>query len=175
MTKRSLRGDKGMTLVELVMGLVIISVITGVITGLFKAGITSFNTTLRQTLVLTNARKAFDGDGNSYGLLWQAREAGSINTLSASGLHLDSPRGFPVQYLVSDGVLWNVQQGDKTEQAKSISAMQTKYYQMNAQGIIMESAEASSATMITANLQMQSPQKKTYSFFSGAQLRNGPQ
>jgi len=161
-----------MTLVELVMGLVIIAVIAGIITGLFKAGIKSFHYTLRQTLVLANARKAFDGDGSAHGLLWQAREAGSVNTLGASTLHVDSPQGFPVQYTLSDGVLWNIQRGDQTEQAKAVTAMQTKYYHMSDQGIITESVDASSATLITVFLQMEAPRKKSYSFFSGGQLRN---
>ncbi len=175
LTKRSRtirRNNKGMTLVELVMGLVIIGVVAGIITGLFKAGITSFHHTLRQTLVLANARKAFEGDGSSHGLLWQARQAGSVNTLSPSDLHVDSPQGFPVKYTVSDGTLWNIQQGDQTEQAKAITALQTKYYRMSDEGFIAESVTASSATMVTVFLHMESPRKKTYHFFSGGRLRN---
>ena len=138
--------NRGTTLVELVLGMAVMAVIGGVVLGLFGAGLKSFRYTLRQTFVLTVSRRAFEGDGPLRGMIWAGRNAGSAQDLSPTGLN-----GIP-----------------------HLTLLQTNYYNVDEQGHVVESANASEATMVTALIQTQAPGPKTYSFFSGAQLRNHP-
>ena len=143
-----MKEESGMTLIELTIGLAILLLIGGVVTGLLSAGVRSFNYTLRQTLVLASARKALEGDGPWQGLIKGTRSAGSTLDTPALPETLTRHTGSP----------------------------KIHYYQLNSLGTVVESVRVSSATLVTAMIQIQNPRRKTTSsFFSGAQLRNHPE
>lgn len=165
--------ERGLTLVELVVGIAAMSVITLVLAGLFKAGLQSYRYALRQNLVLANARKAIEGDGRSRGILWNAQAAQSL-ALSSGSVTLSLPSQPSLQYLVSDRTLLQSQMGTQQKQADGVTGLQSGYYNLDGQGRIMQSTAAASAAMVATTLTMQGRGEKTYVFFSGAGLRNRP-
>lgn len=161
-----------MTLVELAVGIAVLSVICLVTARLFKAGIQSYNYTLSQVAALSNARKAIDGDGAAHGMVWAAREAASLSDLSADALTLKTSEGPALAFSVSGQVLRQTRLLDSRDQAKGVAGLQLTYYNLDDQGRIVESTEAASAVLVTSALTLRGPRDKTYRFFSGARLRN---
>ena len=167
--------NKGFTLVEMAVGIAVTAMIGLIIAGLFKAGIQSYRYSLRQTLVLANARKAIDGDGGARGLIWSGQEAQATSDLSADGVTLNLPTVASRRFLVANQALFQSQMGSENKQADGITSMQAVYYNLDAQGRIMESASAASASLITTLLTMRgSGADRSYQFFSGARMRNRP-
>src|SRR5471032_1244562 len=80
----SLRNQKGLTLIELVIYVAIVAVISSIIVALFAAGEKSYTFAWRQTSVLMGARQALEGGGIPHGMIWEGRQAQLVNALSAS-------------------------------------------------------------------------------------------
>jgi len=167
--------NAGFTLMELTIGLASFGIIGAILVMLFSAGLKSVNYSLFQTLMLTSARQAFEGSDTLHGMVWQARQAASLNDLAASTLDLNTPAGSLVQYQISNQSLINVQQGIQKTQAVKVVALSVNYYAMNSQGTIVQSTTAASATMVTTSIQIQGPKFQPHYFFTGAELRNRSQ
>jgi hypothetical protein len=176
MKNRTRSFENGMSLIELAIGMASLVLIGGVIMGLFSAGMKSFIYTLRKTSVLTSARQAIEGGGSLHGMLWEVREALFVSDLTTSHLALNASDGTSVQYAVSNGDFLNTTQGVQKTQAQKVTSMQTQYYNMGGSGQVIQSTSAVSASFVTTWVQMVGTGKnsKTYTFFSGAELRNHP-
>jgi len=162
----------GFFLAEAAVALITLGIILAVIVALFAAGVKTFVYTLRQTSVLTNAREMYEGNGPVHGLLWSSRNAASFQDLSTSSVDLNSAGGTPLQFTLSNNTLFRTQQSVSASLGNTITTLQPAYYNMNSSGLIVVSTSASSADFVTVFVQTVSPDKKTFSFYSGARLRN---
>ncbi len=164
--------NRGMTLIEAVIGMACIVLLVTVLVGLFAAGVKSFTYTTRESNVLLNIRQAYEGAGSAHGALWASRNASSFQDLSATALDLNSASGSSVQYTLSNGNLSLTKSGSVTTLANTITSMQTTYYTLDALGHISISTSAASAIFVTVAIKSQSTGQPSYSFYSGARLRN---
>jgi hypothetical protein len=170
------KSERGLGLVELVIGLAGMAAISAVVAALFGAGMKSFTHTLRVSSAMNSARQAMEGGSSLAGMSWQLRDALWINDLSASSLTVTTSNSTVVSYSLSDNTFWNTTQGIQKQQAKNITSVQTQYYNIGDSGLIIQSTSAVSATFATTWVQVEGRGKnaKTYTFFSGARLRNHP-
>jgi hypothetical protein len=172
----TLHNKRGVSLVELSISLAGLAVISGVIAGLFGAGMKAFVYSMRTTAALSGARQVLEGGSRLPGMVWQLRDALWINDLATSSLAVTSSDAVTVRYSISNDTFWNTTQGAQKEQAKNITSLQTQYYNIGDSGLIIQSTSPVSATFATTWVQVQGRGKnrKTYTFFSGARLRNHP-
>lgn len=166
--------NNGFTLIELIVGIAACAVLSLVVAGIMRAGLYTSNYSLRQTLILANSRKAIEGDGRLLGMAWALQESQAVRELSPAGLDLAPASGSSVQYASDDGALTRTELGVTRRLAQNISSIEARYYALDEQGYVRETADASSAVMVTTLVAMKSPNGRTYVFFSGAQLRNHP-
>lgn len=168
---------RGLTLIELVVGLVTAVIIGAVSASLLKAGIQTYQFSARQNEALTRARKALGGEGSSTGLLRGSRSAYRVSALNASQAAVISTSAVTTSFSVSNNSLYRTVGGTPTVLADKITALTVNYYNLNSSGLIIESTAAVSATLVTAlaTLQGQGGSKqKSYYLFSGTLLRNHP-
>ncbi len=167
-----MRGQAGFTVVEAIVAVAIISVLSLTIGSLFKAGIQTSTYALRQGLALQNAQSAVNGTSLQRGLAWAIRDGVSVSSLNASTLSLatwDSPS---VVFTAGSGLVRS-ELGVPRLQARGVSALDVHYYNVDGSGRVVESTAAASAQLVTATATMGGEgQAKTYSFFTGAALRN---
>jgi prepilin-type N-terminal cleavage/methylation domain-containing protein len=163
---------RGMTLVEMSVGIAVLSVITLVTAALFKAAIKSYNYTINQVNVLSNARKALEGEGAEHGMAWESMGASSVAGLDAGTLALNGPSGPTTTFALSGTTLRRTRLLDARDQAAGVASLQIAYYSLDAAGGVVESTSAADAAFVTQTLSMRGLGGKTYLFFSGESLRN---
>ena len=168
--------NRGFTVVELLMGLAVSGVVALVASGLFKAGLLTFNYAVRQNRALTAGRKALAGDGPRYGMVWMSQGAAFIEGLDASSLAVSPPGALPTTFHVHEQDLYRSQLDVPVMHAEGVGAVALHYYNLNDDGRIIESTAPASAALITAlvSIHGKNSGRKAYSFFSGARLRNHP-
>ena len=164
--------NRGVTLIELIVGVAITAIVSAITLGLFRAGIYAYNYSLRQAFVLSSARKAIHAKGNSLGLLWAVQDAQAAVNLSSSTLTIKPSSGSALKYWIGNETLFQEQLSFTQPQALGISNLQINYYGLDSQGKITESASASNAILVTTWLTLESRRKRTYLFFSGSSMRN---
>lgn len=169
---KRLSNTQGMMLIDTMIGVIVMVLVTGVLVGLFSAGQKSFAYAWKQTTLLTGARQALEGGGNPHGLLWDARQALTVQSLSASSLTATLPGGDAPQFQQSGTQLQTTQQSRTSSLAQNVNTFQINYYNLNSQGHIMVSTSSTLANLVTAQVQFQGSGKKAYTFYTGAQLRN---
>jgi prepilin-type N-terminal cleavage/methylation domain-containing protein len=163
----------GFTVMELVIGLAVAAILVTVSAAMFQAGIKTYSYTARQNAALKAATTAFDGQGSVEGIVRAAHAASSVGGLSTTSLVLVS----------TDTTTTFSFSGTTLTQASTatyilstdISSVTYSYYNIDAAtGRLVTSPTASSATLVTAYLKVNGLMgtQKTYSFFTGAQLRN---
>lgn len=167
---------RGLTLVELSVGIALAGVVALVSVGLFKAGLKSYNYSYRQMRMLTSARKALAGDGTRSGMIQAVQSAVSVDALSVSSLAVTPAGDFPTIYFVGDGGLYTSRLATQALQAEAVSSMTVSYYNMDADGHIIVATAPASAAFATAQITMKGAlaSDKEYSFMSGAMLHNKP-
>jgi hypothetical protein len=168
----TLKNNRGLTLIELVMYIMIVTIISAIMVALFAAGEKSYTYTWRQTSILTWARQAMEGGGFTHGILWESRQAQQVTSLSASSLALTTPDAAAPQFILAGNLLQTVQASSTKNLAQHVNTLQLSYYNLNSAGHIIISTAAAQTTMVTAQVQMQGIGNKKYTFFTGAQLRN---
>lgn len=172
--KRAMSSRRGFTLMELMMGVAIASVLALVVSGIFKAGILTSRYSLSQTRILSEARAALIGTGRIKGVLWQAQEGSSFMTLSSTSLAVGYASAASISFRLSGLDLLQSQLGVDQKAATGISSMTFSYYNLDAAGRIMESTAAASAALVTAAVVLPGDRGKNYNFFTGAALRDRP-
>jgi prepilin-type N-terminal cleavage/methylation domain-containing protein len=168
---------RGMTLLELMVGLVTAAIIAGVCAKVLQLGIMTYNYSVRQNESLTRTRKAMAGDGARFGVLWAGRGANSFSGISASSVAVVSSSASVVtEFYVTGGNLYRTMSGTTILQADAVTALALNYYNVDSSGLIMQSTTPALATMATAIVTVKgnSNSQKTYTLFSGAKLRNHP-
>lgn len=166
--------NRGMTLVEAVIGIAVLALISLGVAGIFKAGMQSSNYTLRQTFVISNARKALLGDGAREGLLWDLRDASSVASLSTGTAVISRPGTSAITYFAGADALLRSHSGVSREQAKGVTALSLAYYNFNDAGVVIESTAPLSAALVTTEITMRRRSQREYRFMTGARLRNQP-
>jgi type II secretory pathway component PulJ len=168
---------RGMTLLELLVGLITAAVIATVCAQVLLVGIKTYSYSSRQTDSLTRTRKALAGDGSRAGLLGAARGAYGFSTVSASSVALTAA-STNSNYYVKNSKLYRTNSSGSVVQADSVNSLQLSYY-LSTNGIISSTTIASSATMVTALVTVTTGAVSTgkyngYSLWSGAVLRDHP-
>ena len=164
--------QNGLSLVEMTVYIALMAILSSVIVGLFAAGEKVYTIAWRQTSILGWARQALEGGGNPHGMIWEGRQAQTVTALSAASLSLMTPDSAAPQFLLSGTNLQTVQKGTTSPVAQRVNSLQVTYYNLNPLGHIVISTSPALATMITAQVQMQGIKNKTYTFYTGAQMRN---
>lgn len=170
-----MRNRKGFTIAELTVGVACAAVISLVSAGLFKAGVSTYNYTIRQNSVLIAAANSLSGDGSRLGILSSTRQAKDVGSLSATTLVLVSTAGATTTFALSGENLNRTENSLTTQLATGISTVTYRYYNLNpSTGLIMESTAAVSAAMVTANLVVKGKYatQRNYLFYGAARLRN---
>lgn len=167
----------GVTLVELLVGLVTALIIGAVSASILKAGIMTYTHSVRQNEALTRARKAVGGEGSAAGVVRAGRSAHTVSALDADSVGvLSSTSSFLTTYAVSGGGLYLTKAGVGSLHADQITAIAVNYYNMDGSGLIAESTSAANARLVTTlvTLKGKTPKQKDYKLFSGVLLRNHP-
>src|SRR5262249_35680373 len=125
---------RGLSLIEAVIAMAILAIVTGVIVGLLAASEKTYTYAMRQTSVLTGARQALEGGGNPHGLVWEIRQALSVNALSATSLTVTAPDASAPQFSLSGHTLQTTQQGSTRPLAQNVNSLQLNYYTFNSSG-----------------------------------------
>jgi hypothetical protein len=166
---------RGVTLVELLVGIATAVVIGAVSASILKAGIMTYNHSVRQNDALTRMRKALGGEGSAFGVLRAGRAASSVSALNASSVGvLSSTSSVLTSYYVSAGGLYRSVGGASSLHADKVTSIAVNYYNLDGSGLIVESTAAASAQLVTAlvTLRGQNNKQKDYHLFSGTLLRN---
>jgi hypothetical protein len=168
--------SKGLTVMELVVGVATAAIIGLVSAYLVKAGIMTYNYSARLDDALTRTRRSLGGAGSATGILESSRSGYAVTALNASTVTVNSPASLTNSYYVNDQGLFRSKSGVGSVQADQITHLAINYYNLDASGLIIESTAAVSAKLVTAlvTLQTKSKQPKTVKLFSGAILRNHP-
>lgn len=169
--------NRGLTLIELMVGMVTATIIAAVCAKVLLLGITTYNYAARQNASLTRTRRALGGEGAKIGVLGASRMAYSLSDIQSSSVAVLSPPAAVVtNYYVTSGGMYRTMGGVSTLQAEAISSLSVNYYMATA-GMISSTTVVSSATMVTALVTIgtgTTSAQKTYTLFAGAQLRNHP-
>jgi Tfp pilus assembly protein PilV len=164
--------ERGFSLVEALITLVLVVMLIGVLLALISAGIKSNLYATRQMTVLLNARQALDSGNSMPGMARQARSSLTSAGLSGTQLTLNIPGGSTSQYNLSGDTLTLSRLGQTFTLAKNITVLQVGYYNLDASGFIMVSTQAAAASLMTVWIQSKQNGGKTYTFYSGGRLRN---
>lgn len=165
----------GVTLIELMVGFVTAVVIGAASAGLIKAGIMTYTFSTRQNEALTGTRKAVQGEGAAAGILPSGRGAYAVNALSAASVDvLSSTSSVLTSYYLSGGSLFKSKDGVGAKHADAVTAVAVNYYNMDGDGLIVESTSTAGAWLVTAlvTVQGKTSQQKDHKLFSGTLLRN---
>jgi hypothetical protein len=166
---------RGLTLVELLVGLVTALIIGAVSASILKAGIMTYTHSVRQNEALTRTRKAVGGEGSAAGVVRAGRSAHTVDALNASAVEIRSSTSSVLStYAVSGGNLYLTKGGVSGLHADQITAIEVNYYNMDGDGLIAESTSAANARLVTAlvTLKGKTAKQKDYKLFSGVVLRN---
>lgn len=164
--------NRGFTLVEAVVGMAVLALISLGVAGIFKAGMSASNYTLRQTFVVSNARKALLGDGARKGLVWDLREAEAVTALSTGSVSVSPPGSSVLSFTLGADFLRRTHSGVSKEQAKGVTGLGVSYYNFDDGGRVVESTAPASAMLVTTELVLSRRGQREYRFLSGARLRN---
>lgn len=166
---------RGLTLVELLVGLVTALIIGAVSASILKAGIMTYTHSVRQNDALARTRKAVGGEGSAAGVVRAGRSAHTVTALDASAVGvLVSSSSVLTSFSVSGGNLYLTKGGVSTLHADQITEIAVNYYNLDGNGLIFESTAAASAKLVTTlvTLKGKTPKQKDYKLFSGVVLRN---
>lgn len=169
--------SRGVTLIELMMGVVTAVIIGAASAALIKAGILTYSFSVSQNAALTRTRKAMQGEGSASGILPVGRGAYAIDEMNASEVEvLSSSSAVLTSYYVSEGNLIKDTDGVPGLHAESITTVEFNYYNLNASGLIVESTSAAGARLVTALVTVagKTNKHKDHKLFSGTTLRNMP-
>lgn len=165
---------RGFSVVELIIGIAVASVIAIVSASLFKAGIKTYRYTARQTVALAAGVSAMRGSGSREGMILASRSAQYVQALDAGQLAVRTSTGVVSTYMLSGGNLMRgLSTGTTVTLAADVSALAVNYYNIAATGLIVESTVAANATMATFKVTVKGL-SGSRDFFSGASLRNHP-
>ena len=169
--------NRGLTLIELLVGMATAVIIGAVCAKILHLGIVSYNYAYRQNASLIRTRKALVGDGAHTGVLAESRGAYAVSGVQASTASvLSTASAVLTNFYVTNGNLYRTKAGAASVQADSVSSLSLGYY-MSTDGMISSTTVISSATMVTALVTVGSgttSAQKPYSLYAGARLRNHP-
>ncbi|TBR22534.1 type II secretion system protein [bacterium] len=164
--------SRGFTLIEAVVGMAVLALIALGVAGIFKAGMQASNYTLRQTFVVSNARKALLGDGPRKGLVWDLRESEAVTSLSAGSVSATAPGSSTLSYALGNDALARTHSGVSKEVAKGVTGLGAAYFNFDDAGRVIESTTPASAMLATTEVVLSRRGQREYRFLSGARLRN---
>ena len=168
--------SRGVTLIEMLVGIVTASILVGVCAKVLQLGIVTYGYASRQNASLTRTRKATAGDGQQTGILEASREAYAFSSLQGSSVAVLANGAVAANYYVTNGNLYRTRAGSSIMQADGINSVGLSYYMATA-GMISSTTVAASASMVTATVTVgtgTTSAKKPYILYTGAQLRNHP-
>lgn len=166
---------RGLTLVELLVGLVTALIIGAVSASILKAGIMTYTHSVRRNEALTRTRKAVGGEGSAAGIVRAARSAHAVSDLEDDEVGvLSSTSSVLTSYEVEDGGLYLTKAGVTALHADQVTEIAVNYYNLDGNGLIFESTAAASARLVTTlvTLKGKNNKQKDYKLFSGVVLRN---
>lgn len=166
--------NSGLVLLDAVVGLALMGTLTLTLAYMFKSAQISSVRSAREIIILTNARKALNGDASFKGLVADSQYSAKIATAAASYLVLIDSLGVSTTYsLLSSGSLASTRQSVTTTRAKELSTLALAYYGVGSDYKIYETTVPANGVLVTASVSL-SRLGQSVSFFSGGSLRNRP-
>jgi type II secretory pathway pseudopilin PulG len=169
--------SRGLTLIELVIGIAVTGTVALVLASLIKGGTNVYVFTTRQAAALQSAREALVGNGNKNGLIPAALQAYSVaDSSSTTSLEVSPLSGQSTTYLISKNGLYQSVLSNETLLASNVIGLTVTYYGISTSGLIYSTTIPASVSLVTVLVQTQATATgaKIDSFFSGGRLRTGP-
>jgi hypothetical protein len=168
---------KGMTVIELLVGLATAMILVGVCAKVLQLGIMTYAFSKRQNEALTRTRKAVAGDGANGGILEAGREGYQFASLQASSMTvLAAPGSSATNFFVTGGNLYRTSAGVGSKLADNVYTVAMNYY-TSTNGMVSSTTVVASASMVTATVSVgtgTAVASRAYILYTGAQLRNHP-
>jgi hypothetical protein len=164
---------RGISLVEIVIASAVAVVVAALAATLFRNGSRSVAFIFRESIVLTEARKVFDGERERTGLLPQLRGATAVQSLGENTLALQTLTS-TVTFQNSPAGLRRLENENDSLLGKDIAVTALAGYDVDENGLVIESTSAATARLVTVRAESGAAGKRDYVFFSGAALRNRP-
>lgn len=164
--------DRGVTLVELVLGIAVAATLSLVVARMFQSAMVSSRWSALEITLLTNARKALAGDASFRGLVLDGQSSVQVTTPTASALGLVDSLGVSTTYTLSaSGNLLSTKQGAAAVRASGLSELSFAYYAVDSSYLIFVSTYGQGTHLVTMSFNLKRGSKKV-AFFGGANLRN---
>ena len=169
---RSPRGARGVIFLDFVIGLAMTATLSLVVAYMFKSASTSWQISTKENTILTNARKALNGDAATRGLTLEIQYAANVTTATLGSLSLTDFSGVTTTFTVSAaGDLVATKQGVAKTRATGLSSFQVRYYALDDTYSVVENTGPATIDLVTVQFAM-TRLGKTVNFFGGARMRN---
>ncbi|MBI4376252.1 MAG: hypothetical protein HY549_07355 [Elusimicrobia bacterium] len=165
---------KGATALELLLGLSVAATMSLFIMGLFKAGLSTYQDTMRQLGVLSRSRATLAGGNRSQGLVSALQQGRGVLGLEKTRLELRPASGPALSFFQSGQALFESQWGDSIKRAEGIASLEARYYCLDDSGALVEAGLPEAASLVTVSLGLEGSGRRR-PFFAGAGLRNFPE
>lgn len=164
--------SRGFTVLELLLGILIIGSMSLVLVQLFRTTLLSSQTAARAASFLGNARKTVGGETTFQGLALDGEDTILLTAVSSTSFSFKDTAGVVSTYtLTSAGDLRTTRAGVTKVRARGISSLTFTYYARDSDYLVYETTDAAAARMMAVSFQMAQP-RRTVSFFSGGSSRN---
>lgn len=168
--------ERGLTALELIIGVGVLATLGLVLLGLLRASILSSGRSAERTFILSAARKALGGSDAFNGIVSDCQQATDVKALNPGKLSLGTPEGSWLTYdLPPSGRL--LYSGPETggltidTKAKGLAGLSFRYYGRGADYRVFESTAATGASLVTVSFEV--PAKaRTLRLFAGSRLLN---
>jgi prepilin-type N-terminal cleavage/methylation domain-containing protein len=167
------KASRGFTVMELMIGVAVFSILGLVLLGLLRGGILSSGRSAQEAFLLSNARKAMAGSGPRPGLLDDLQQASAVKAQGAESLALVDPLGSETDYGVYEGELFAVRAGTAAAVGSRVTGLSAAYFARTPDFRVEESTDPATADLVVVSVAVQG---RTHGLrvLSGARLMNGP-
>lgn len=168
------RGRRGLTLLELVLGLALTALVGLVAARMMILVARTSQYTFREMTALSSSRKALLEAGAWRGMARAAREASAYVGLSSTTLALTLPGPHDVLFSTAPNGLVQLYDASSSTQAAEVTGLSITYYHIvSSTGFISEAVMPSSATYALIRVTMTGKSRqKSYDMTTGAYARN---
>ena len=164
--------DRGLMLIDAVMGVALLGVLSLVLALVFRAGMVSANRSAATMSLLAAARKSLAGEGSLSGMVGDIQRSGLVAAVSSGSLTMQDAVGNPVVYeLSASGALLQTKGTATVVLSQGLSRLQFSYFARNPDYTVTATTSSASADLVGVYFKASSP-GRTASYFSGAALKN---
>lgn len=163
---------KGLTLLELVLGIAILAGLGLVLLPLLKGSILLSGRSAEEVFLLSNARKVLTGSGPFKGILWKTQQAARVMEADPKSLSLVGPDEGTMTYLLSGkGELVELSPVTNQVRATGLEGLSFSYFARDDDFHVYETTSPAAASLLVLSFSLPAKARKIR-FLSGAKLEN---